>query len=107
MLNSVDQSLISTFGKGVDYIEIDETNKDMLDEINERISRLMLVLTQEGGNLRKLRRSRFIRRINKNKSISSLSRLNRNRSINKRRIKLFKKISKRLRNKRRSRNFRL
>ena len=95
MLSSVDQSLISAFSKGVDNIVIDEPSGEMMDEINERISRLMVVLTQAGGNLKKQRKSRFIRRINKNKS------------INKRRIKLLKKISKRLRNKRRSRNFRL
>jgi hypothetical protein len=95
MLSSVDEELISTFGKGVDNIVIDEPSEDMMDEINERISRLMIVLTQEGGNLKNRRKSRFIRRINKNKS------------INKRRIKLFKKISKRLRNKRRSSKFRL
>jgi len=106
MLSSVDDELISTFGKGVDNIVIDEPSKDMMDEINERLSRLMLVLTQAGGNLKNRRRSRFIRRINRNKSISR-SRLNRNKSINKRRIKLLKKISKRLRNKRRSSNFRL
>jgi hypothetical protein len=95
MLGSVDKAFISTFGNGVDNIVIDEPSKEMMDEINERLSRLIVVLTQEGGNLKNRRKSRFIRRINKNKS------------INKRRIKLFKKISKRLRNKRRSSNFRL
>jgi hypothetical protein len=99
MVSSVDEGLISKFGKGVDNIVIDEPNKEMMDEINERLSKLMLVLNpaQGGGNLKKRRKSRFTRRINKNK----------NKSINKRRIKLLKKISKRLRNKRRSSNFRL
>jgi hypothetical protein len=96
MLSSVNQTLVSTFGKGVDNIIIDEPSEEMMSEMNERISRLMVVLTHAaGGNLRKHRKSRFIRRLNKNKS------------VNKRRIKLFKKISKRLRNKRRSRKFRL
>jgi hypothetical protein len=97
MLSSVHEGLKSTFGNGVDNIVIDEPSKEMMDEIDERLSRLMSLLTQSGGNLKKRRKSRFTRRINKNK----------NKSINKRRIKLLKKISKRLRNKRRSSNFRL
>jgi hypothetical protein len=99
MLTSVDEGLKSTFGNGVDNIVIDEPSKEMMNEINERLSKLMLVLNrvQGGGNLKNRRKSRFTRRINKNK----------NKSINKRRIKLLKKISKRLRNKRRSSNFRL
>jgi len=95
----VDEGLKSKFGNGVDEIEINEPSNEMMDKINERLSELMLVLNppQRGGNLKNRRKSRFTRRINKNK----------NKSINKRRIKLLKKISKRLRNKRRSSNFRL
>jgi hypothetical protein len=49
MLFSVDSSLISTYGKGVDNINIDEPSTEMMDEINDRISRLMLLLGQHAG----------------------------------------------------------
>ena len=53
MLKSVDISLISTYGKGVDNIIIDEPSKSMMDEINDRISRLMLLLGQHAGKMNK------------------------------------------------------
>jgi hypothetical protein len=62
MLSSVDKSLISTYGKGVDNIIIDEPSKEMMEEIDKIISKLMLILTHSAGNLKKSRKYRLIKR---------------------------------------------
>jgi hypothetical protein len=72
MLSSVDRPLISIYGNGVDNIIIDEPNVEMKQEINDRITRLMAVLTQHGGkmkikkiNSKKSKKNRFYRKNSK------------------------------------------
>ena len=77
MLSSVDSSLVSTYGKGVDNIIIDEPSDEMKKEINDRISRLMALLSQHAG------------KINNKKSKKNI--LNRKNSRNLRRIKSKKR----------------
>jgi hypothetical protein len=73
MLLSVDESLISTYGNGVDNIIIDEPTKEMMDEINNRIIKLMILLGQHAGKIINnkrlyIKKSRIRRNINKFKS---------------------------------------
>jgi hypothetical protein len=77
MLSSVDSSLVSTYGKGVDNIIIDEPSDEMKKEINDRISRLMALLSQHAGKI--------------NNKKSKKNRLNRKNSRNLRRIKSKKR----------------
>jgi len=51
MLSSVDSSLVTTYGNGVDNIIIDEPNVEMKQEINDRITQLMAVLSQHAGKI--------------------------------------------------------
>jgi len=62
MLSNVDKSLISTYGKGVDNITIDEPSKEMIEEIDIIISKLMLLLTQSAGNRKNSKKNRLIKR---------------------------------------------
>jgi hypothetical protein len=62
MLSSVDKSLISTYGKGVDNIIIYVPSKEMMEEIDKIISKLMLLLTHSAGNLKKSKKNRLIKR---------------------------------------------
>ena len=64
MLSSVDRSLVSTYGNGVDNIIIDEPSTEMKQEINDRITRLMVLLSQHAGkiNNKKSKKNRLNRK---------------------------------------------
>ncbi len=65
MLKVVPSELIAKYGEGVNAVEIDDSNKDMIAEINKAISDLMLKLAnpQTGNGSRKRRNNR--RRVSK------------------------------------------
>lgn len=66
MIGSVDSSLISKYGKGVDNIIIEEPSSPMMAEIDERLSRLMLLLGQNAGKI-KNRKSRIHKKNSRNR----------------------------------------
>jgi hypothetical protein len=71
MLSSVDSSLVSIYGKGVDNIIIDEPCFEMKQEINDRITKLMTLLSQHAGKINNNKKSKK-KRLNRKSSKKNL-----------------------------------